>query len=66
MKKQPVTLDIPAITHGYGLSFKKGLCDALLDAPTVTKHPKAHESAYQQGSEIGKYLEQEIAKRVKP
>jgi hypothetical protein len=60
-----IQLEISAIPHGQGLSFKRGVSDGLLN---VTIHRKeihvTHSASYARGRALGKQLRVEIAKRV--
>lgn len=61
-----VTIDIPEIPHGHGLSFKKGVADGLLDNRDHEATPhETHAASYQRGIEVGTELKQKIAKLVK-
>ncbi len=62
-----VTIEIPEIPHGHGLSFKKGVADGLLDCQgrEETFH-ETHSASYQRGIEAGAELKREIVKLVKP
>tara|TARA_R110002012_G_scaffold23242_2_gene79045 strand:+ start:503 stop:700 length:198 start_codon:yes stop_codon:yes gene_type:complete len=61
-----IHLSIEEIPHGHGLSFKKGVADALLDCRdnAATLH-ETHSASYQRGIEVGTELKREIAKLVK-
>jgi hypothetical protein len=61
-----MNIEIPKIPHGHGLSFKKGLSDALLE--TKEHQESCHEThlaSYRSGYEIGESLKTAIAKKVK-
>ncbi len=61
-----VTLEVPEIPHGHGLSFKKGVADGLLDCREHESTPhETHSASYQRGHEVGAELKREIAKLVK-
>ena len=61
-----VTIDIPEIPHGHGLSFKKGVADGLLDNRDHEATPhETHAASYQRGIEVGTELKQKITKLVK-
>ena len=60
--------DIP---HGHGLSFKKGVADALLSecrGYRSHKHklPNGHSASYRRGYGEGVKLKKVISKRVRP
>jgi hypothetical protein len=56
--------DIP---HGHGLSFKKGICDGLMEAETNKgNYHETHEGSYLRGVAEGVALRVAIAARVKP
>lgn len=59
-------IQIPEIPHGHGLSFKKGIADALLS----TQNNEAschvtHLASYHKGYEIGEILKTEVGFSVK-
>ncbi len=61
-----VTIEIPEIPHGHGLSFKKGVADGLLDNRDHEATPhKTHAASYQRGFDFGAELKQKIASLVK-
>lgn len=61
-----VTIEIPEIPHGHGLSFKMGVADGLLDCRNHEATPhETHSASYQRGIEVGFELKREIAKLVK-
>ncbi|WP_334108558.1 hypothetical protein [Methylobacillus sp.] len=61
-----VTLDIPDIPHGHGLSFKRGVADGLLDTKEHESLPHdTHSASYQRGIALGITFKNEIAKLVK-
>ena len=57
---------IPEIPHGHGLSFKKGISDALLDneSPRENIH-ETHRATYNRGLNFGLTLKQRIGQKVK-
>lgn len=60
-----VMLEVPEIPHGHGLSFKKGVADALLDCRDHEETPhETHSASYQCGLEVGAELKREFAKLV--
>jgi len=61
-----ITLEIPDIPHGHGLSFKRGVADGLLDSNAHKDVPHATNAAsYGRGVDVGKALKAEIAPLVK-
>lgn len=62
-----MNIEIPKIPHGHGLSFKKGVADALLETENhkQTCH-ETHAESYSKGYEIGGILKEMIAKNVSP
>ncbi len=61
-----VTIEIPEIPHGHGLSFKKGVADGLLECRDHEATPhETHTASYQCGIEVGAELKSQIAKLVK-
>lgn len=61
-----VTIEIPEIPHGHGLSFKKGVADGLLDCRNhEAELNKTHDASYRRGIEVGAKLKSQIAKLVK-
>ena len=62
-----ITLEIPDIPHGHGLSFKKGMADGLLGCPDHETTPHTtHAASYERGVEVGDDLKRQIAAIVKP
>lgn len=60
-----IQLTIEEISHGRGLSFKKGIASILVDTDFSKNLPDGHERGYADGQELGKQLKAEIAKLVK-
>ncbi len=60
-----IQLEIEEISHGRGLSFKKGIASVLLDTDFSTTLPDGHERGYADGQKAGQQLKAEIAKLVK-
>jgi len=61
-----VTIEIPEIPHGHGLSFKKGVADGLLECRDHEATPhETHAASYQRGIEVGAELKSQIGKLVK-
>jgi len=61
-----MNIEIFEIPHGHGLSFKKGVADALLE--TKDHESSCHEThlaSYRCGYEVGETLKTMIAKQVK-
>jgi hypothetical protein len=55
--------DLP---HGHGLSFKKGISDALLNTKQFTSSiPNGHNASYRKGYQEGINLKENINTRVK-
>ena len=61
-------LDIPDISHGHGLSFKKGIVDGILGENRFENDlpDGGHSSSYKKGYDLGESLKSEIATKVKP
>lgn len=61
-----VTIEVPEIPRGHGLSFKKGVADGLLDCREheASVHP-THLASYQRGVAVGVELKSKIARLVK-
>lgn len=61
-----IDIEIPEIPHGHGLSFKKGVADALLECQVHESecHP-THATSYKRGQETGSKLKEVIASHVK-
>jgi len=56
-------LEIP---HGHGLSFKKGISDAVLDVNKLQDTlPNGHNLSYEKGIKLGKELKDIINKKIK-
>jgi len=61
-----MNIEIPEIPHGHGLSFKKGLADALLETKDHENScHDTHAASYRRGYEVGEVLKAEIAEKVK-
>lgn len=61
-----IEIEIPEIPHGHGLSFKKGIADALLDCRDHEQTPhETHAASYQRGLDVGAELKGAIARLVK-
>lgn len=59
-------INIPEISEGRGLSYKKGVADGLLDEERFRNNlPDGHDKAYRDGLLCGQQLKEEIAKKVK-
>lgn len=59
-------INIPEISEGRGLSYKKGVADGLLDEERFKNDtPDGHDKAYRDGLLYGQQLKEEIAKKVK-
>lgn len=60
-----MNIEIPEIPHGHGLSFKRGVADALLETESHknTCHG-THAASYLKGYKIGGNLKELIAKKV--
>jgi hypothetical protein len=60
-----IQLEIPAIPHGHGLSFKKGLADGLLENHLHESEPHStHCASYKRGIDVGIALKERIAMLV--
>ena len=60
-----MNIEISEIPHGHGLSFKKGVADALLETKdNESSCPKTHLASYHRGYEAGKTLRNIIAQKV--
>jgi len=58
--------EIPQIPHGHGLSFKKGVADALLNNREHEQScHKTHSASYNEGQKLGLKLLEQISKHVK-
>ncbi len=61
-----MNIKIEEISHGHGLSFKKGLSDGVLvDANFENALPNGHDKSYKNGFEIGLTIKEEIKNKVK-
>ena len=61
-----IELEIPEISHGHGLSFKKGVADGLLEnREHEATTPQTHAASYLCGNEVGEELKQKINELVK-
>ncbi|MEQ1835049.1 MAG: hypothetical protein ABL862_01145 [Candidatus Nitrotoga sp.] len=61
-----IQIDVPEIPHGHGLSFKRGVADALLDCRDHEQTPhETHAASYERGFTVGAELKREIARLVK-
>ncbi len=61
-----MNIDIPEILHGHGLSFKKGVADAILETKEhETSCHETHLASYHNGYRIGETIRKMIAKKVK-
>lgn len=61
---ESIRLEINDIPHGHGMSFKRGVADALLDTMTVDQCHPTHRRTHERGLELGKQLKQAIAIKV--
>ena len=61
-----IELSVADIPHGHGLSFKRGIADALLSvrANEQACHP-THRASYERGYALGETLREELAARVR-
>lgn len=61
-----IELSVADIPHGHGLSFKRGVADALLNgrANEGDCHP-THRASYERGYELGETLREKLAKLVR-
>ena len=60
-----VQLVIEEISHGRGLSFKKGIASILIDTDFSKFLPDGHERSYKDGQKVGLELKDKISKLVK-
>ncbi len=61
-----IELDIPAIPHGHGLSFKKGIADGLLENRShEAEIDSTNHASYERGYVVGTNLKEKIAPIVK-
>lgn len=61
-----IQIQISEIPHGHGLSFKKGVSDALLgNRDHENSCHETHSASYQRGYEFGEELVSQIASQVK-
>ena len=58
-------LEIDGIPHGHGLSFKKGISDALIGVDTKKSCHETHYHSYDRGFQFGTELKAAIASKVK-
>ncbi|MBT4723187.1 MAG: hypothetical protein HOI42_14190 [Candidatus Marinimicrobia bacterium] len=61
-----IQIEIQEIQHGHGLSFKKGVSDALLgNRDHESSCHETHSASYQRGYEFGEALVSKVASHVK-
>ena len=61
-----IEVKISEIPHGHGLSFKKGIADAILEnREHENSCHETHLPSYQRGYEVGKKMVSQIASHVK-
>jgi len=57
-----IKIEIQEISHGHGLSFKKGIADGLFKCnENEQKIPKSHLKSYERGLKVGAELERGTA-----
>lgn len=61
-----IEITLPELPHGHGLSFKRGIVDALLrSSDQKAKTHKTKRASYRLGYDLGAQIKAEIAKQVR-